>query len=362
MAPLAPQQERGIGSPDAHRLLLVDDDPNVISLLANALEDLGQLRFSVRGTDALRLAQECKPDLIILDIDMPGMGGFEVCMALKSSFQLADVPVIFITGHDPGEHEIEGLALGGVDFITKPLRPAGVKARVRMHLQMKDMADALRRSAYTDGLTGIANRRHFDDVLSREWHRAERSASPISLLMIDIDAFKRFNDFYGHAAGDKCLRKVALAVQKSGHRPGDLGARFGGEEFALVLPETDAEGAEIVASHLLDAIDDLAMPHADSPVHPFVSASIGVSSFDAQCSNWSGRPADSRFGNLCVHHPVADLLRAADQALYAAKHAGRRRAHFLRLDDLDVGGRTRAIPLRRLNAIGPPRIEASLHG
>lgn len=345
MDSISRQVEAGNTVRGACKLLMVDDDPLVIAALGKTLEEFGRLQFATSGADALRLAHASVPDLILLDIEMPGMGGFEVCRALKASPVLADVPVIFITSHDAGEQEVTGLALGGVDFISKPLRPACVVARLRMHLRMKEMSDALRRSAYTDGLTGIANRRQFDDMLGREWHRAERSALPISLLMIDIDAFKKYNDHYGHPAGDKCLQRVAMAVKQVGHRPADLAARFGGEEFAIVLPETDAAGAEIVAAHLLAAVDALALPHAASPAHPFVSVSIGVSSFDEQCADWLGRPADSRFGTLGPHHPVADLVRAADQALYAAKQAGRRRACFLSLDKLDIPDS--ALPLMR---------------
>ncbi len=353
MAPHPKLPDIGNPVPSAHKLLLVDDDPMVIALLGNTLEGFGRLQFATSGIDALRLAQDTVPDLILLDIEMPGMGGFEVCRALKANPQLADVPVIFITSHDAGEHEVTGLALGGVDFICKPLRPARVVARVRMHLRMKDMSDMLRRSAYTDGLTGIANRRQFDDLMGREWHRSERTASPISLLMIDIDAFKNFNDRYGHPAGDKCLQRVAWAVQQAGHRPADLAARFGGEEFAMVLPNTDAAGAEVVALHLLEAIDALAIPHAASPTHPFVSVSIGASSFDGSCQNWVGHPADSRLGTLGRHQPVADLLTAADRALYTAKQAGRRGAYFLSLDDLDGPGQAIRLSRQSQTVCGP---------
>jgi diguanylate cyclase (GGDEF)-like protein len=362
MAFLSTHQDSEKPSSGQHKLLLVDDDPMVIALLGKTLEGFGRLQFATSGADALRLAHTFVPDLILLDIEMPDIGGFEVCRALKANPLLADVPVIFITSHDAGEHEVTGLALGGVDFICKPLRPARVVARVQMHLRMKDMADALRRSAYLDGLTGIANRRHFDEQLGREWRRAERTASPMSLLMVDVDAFKKYNDHYGHPAGDKCLQRVAMTVLKAGHRPGDLAARFGGEEFALVLPQTDATGAEIVAMHLLEEVDALALPHAASPAHPFVSVSVGVTSFDARCEGWLGQPADSRFGTLGDHRPVADLLRAADQALYAAKQAGRRRAHFLCMDDVDVPGRSACLSRRRqpvmplVVADGPSRV------
>jgi len=321
-----------------HTLLLVDDDPSVISVLGQTLRGFGRLVFATSGLDALRLAKQHAPDLVLLDIEMPGLGGFDVCKAIKAIPEFAHVPIIFITSHDDGEHEVAGLALGAADFICKPIRPARVIARVRMHLQMKAMSDALRRSAYTDGLTGIANRRQFDDILAREWHRAERSSAPISMLMVDIDAFKKYNDLYGHPAGDKCLQAVAAAVKQVAHRPGDLAARFGGEEFALVLPETDAAGARCVAAHLIDSVRAMRLPHAASPVTPHVTVSVGVSTFDESCASWTGRPIDSRFGGLGDHPQLADLVQSADQGLYAAKNAGRDQAWFLSIDDLGCSG------------------------
>lgn len=322
-----------------YNLLLVDDDPTVIGALGKTLQELGRLRFATSGLDALRMAQLEAPDLIVLDIEMPGMDGLEVCKVLKAHPRLVDVPVILITSHDGGEHEVIGLELGAADFISKPLRPARVIARARMQLRMKAMGDALRKSAYTDALTCIANRRQFDDMLHREWHRAQRTGMPISLLMIDIDAFKNFNDHYGHPAGDKCLKAVAQAVRQSAHRPADLAARFGGEEFAVLLPETDGEGARQVVLRLLEAVRDLQLAHAASPVTDQVTVSIGVSSFDEQCRSWLGRPADSRFGNLGDYHPATDLVESADKALYTAKQAGRQQAWSLGIDDRHLPSR-----------------------
>lgn len=326
---------------DRFSILLVDDDPTVVGVLSNILQDVGRLRFATSGPDALRLARKYPPDLVLLDIEMPGMNGFEVCSAMKATSELADVPIIFITSHDGGDEEVTGLSLGGVDFISKPPRPAQVVARVRMHLRMKQMADVLRSAAYTDGLTGVANRRHFDEALSREWLRAQRTGSPMSLVLSDIDAFKKYNDHYGHQAGDQCLQRVALALRQVLHRPADLVARYGGEEFAVLLPETDATGARFLASQLLDAVDALGLPHAASPVADHVTLSVGVSAFDENCCGWVEHPSDSRFTGLVARPPVSDLVAAADQALYAAKEAGRNTARFLDIDD--VGAPMRAI-------------------
>ncbi len=326
---------------DQFNVLLVDDDPTVIGVLGNILQDVGRLRFATSGPDAMRLARQNPPDVVLLDIELPGMSGFEVCSAMKATPALADVPIIFITSHDGGDEEVTGLSLGGVDFICKPPRPAQVLARVRMHLRMKQMADALRAAAYTDGLTGVANRRHFDEALTREWLRAQRAGTPLSLVMADIDAFKKYNDHYGHQAGDQCLQRVALALRHALHRPADLVARYGGEEFALLLPETDAAGARFMATQLLAAVAALKLPHAASPVGGHVTLSVGVSAFDSRCSGWVGPGADSRFGGLGSRAPAADLVAAADQALYAAKEGGRNRVRFLGIDD--VGTPARAI-------------------
>ena len=306
---------------DSFNILLVDDDPTVIGVLGTILQEFGRLRFATSGQDALRMARQSVPDLILLDIEMPGMNGFEVCAAMKEMPLLMDVPIIFITSHEDDEHEVTGLALGAADFITKPPRAPQVVARVRMHLRMKQMADALRNAAYQDGLTQIANRRQFEETLQREWLRAQRAGSPTALLMIDIDAFKKYNDHYGHPAGDRCLQAVAQAIQQAVHRPADLAARYGGEEFAVLLPETDSCGARFLALHLLQAVAALLLPHAGSPVADHVTLSIGVSAFE----EGTGAP-----GLPGLDQPsVASLLAAADQALYAAKEGGRNQARYL---------------------------------
>lgn len=324
---------------DRFSILLVDDDPTVVGVLGNILQDVGRLRFATSGPDALRLARQSVPDLVLLDIELPGMSGFEVCTAMKETPLLADVPIIFITSHDGADEEVTGLTLGGVDFISKPPRAAQVVARVRMHLRMKQMADTLRSAAYNDGLTGIANRRQFDETLHREWLRAQRAGMPTSLLMVDIDAFKRYNDHYGHQAGDRCLQAIALTLRQTLNRPADLAARYGGEEFAIILPDTDASGARFLSQEVIHAIGALDIAHAASPVAGHVTVSIGTSSYDESCHGWVGRSADSRFTGLSVRPPVADLIAAADQALYAAKEAGRNQARYLSIDDLGAPAR-----------------------
>lgn len=335
------------------QILLVDDDPATIQVLAQILSDVGNLRFAVCGEDALRLARASVPDLILLDAEMPGMSGFLVCEALKADPLLADVPVIFISSHGEPEFELSGFELGAADFITKPVSPPLVLARVRTQLRVKHLADDLRSIAATDVLTGIANRRHFDASLEREWRSARRSGDALALLMVDVDHFKSFNDRYGHPAGDACLRSVAQAMLYASLRPTDLVARYGGEEFVVLLPRTSRSGAEHVARGILDVVEGLAIPHEASVTALCVTVSIGVASYDDDSANWVPPSPDSRFADdSCARCGSIDLVQAADQAMYAAKRSGRRRA--CALDIADVGAPASARSIARWPQEGTP--------
>jgi diguanylate cyclase (GGDEF)-like protein len=302
-------------------ILLVDDDPGAIELMAGVLAGEGALRFAMNGSDALRLARAAAPDLILLDAEMPEMGGFEVCAALKEEPVLADIPVIFVTSHRNESFEVAGFAAGAVDFIAKPINPQLVVARVRSQLRIKRMADELRRNATIDGLTGIANRRRLDELLEREWLRARRSREPLALALVDIDHFKSFNDQYGHQAGDACLRAVAKALRSVCLRPCDLCARYGGEEFALLLPQTPALGAQHVARRILDCVEALAIPHAGSTVAPHLTVSAGIACCDGTGGGRAATPGEARGPR--GEASIRELIGAADAALYAAKGAGR---------------------------------------
>lgn len=308
----------------AARILVVDDDVVTIRALGKALEGLGTIVFAMNGSEGLRLAHEACPDLILLDGEMPGMSGYEVCRTLKADPGLAHVPVVFVTSHAQQDFEESGFDVGAADFIAKPIRPAIVAARARTQIELKRASDRLRELSSTDGLTGLANRRTFDEALEREWRRTHRSGEPLSLLMIDVDHFKRYNDRYGHPAGDACLFQVAQALKNQLKRPADLAARYGGEEFALLLPATDRHGAAVLAKGLLTAIEQLGLAHEDSDCAAHVSVSIGIGSHDTGCEFWLTGSGATRSG------PddgalACDLLAAADSALYAAKHAGRAR-------------------------------------
>jgi diguanylate cyclase (GGDEF)-like protein len=316
-------------------ILLVDDDPGVVQLIGRILVDVARLRFATNGKDALRLAHEAAPDLILLDAEMPGMSGFDLLKALKAESLLADVPVIFVTSHSEAGFEVSALQMGAADFICKPFRSSSVLARVTTHLRAKRTADELRRAATTDSLTGVANRRLFDELLEREWLRARRAGDPLSLLLVDVDHFKLFNDRYGHPKGDACLRDVARALQTCCQRPADFVARYGGEEFAVILPQTPRQGAERMAGRVLDAVETLGIFHGDSPTTQHVSVSVGIACYDEASACWVNSSAQRRSADD-PHAPCAnDLILAADMALYSAKHAGRAQAKLR--DVADVG-------------------------
>ncbi|MDO9314094.1 MAG: diguanylate cyclase [Burkholderiaceae bacterium] len=300
----------GIGQP-VPSLLLVDDDPATIQVLAHMLAGLGHLRFALSAADALNLAHESVPDVVLVDAEMPGMNGFDFCATMKADPDLAEVPVIFVSGHGHVETEVACFAVGAADFIRKPPAAEVVVARVRTQLRLKALSDALRREALVDGLTGLANRRRFDDQLRIECDRALRSGEPLSLLMIDVDHFKRFNDRYGHPAGDACLRGVAIAIQGLVSRPADLVARYGGEEFVMLLPQTKASGATHLGDLVVKAVEALRIAHDVSPSGPVVTVSVGVAT--TLCSADGG----------CTPASPAALVNAADQAMYTAKATGR---------------------------------------
>lgn len=242
------------------------------------------------------------------------MDGYEVCRQIKADAELAALPVVFVTAHSDAEAETRGLDMGAVDFISKPFSPAVVRARVRAHLTLKVQSDLLRELVFIDGLTGVYNRRHFDERLAREFQRARRQGSSLALMMIDVDYFKRFNDRYGHLAGDDGLRRVAATLKAQLKRPADLLSRYGGEEFACVLPDTELPGGLALAEEMGTAVLALGIAHADSDVAPSLSVSIGVAAL---------RP-----------HGVlgpSELVVAADEQLYLAKSGGRRRASGITL-------------------------------
>lgn len=291
---------------DKSTVLAIDDAPYNLKLLGQILVPQYRFLLATKATDGLELAQTARPDLILLDVVMPDMSGHEVCKQLKSNPLTASIPVVFITALKEQTDEAYGLEIGAIDYITKPFCPAIVKARVRNHLELKRYRDLLENLAATDGLTGVPNRRCFDQALEREWRSAIRRKTELSLILIDIDYFKVYNDHYGHLKGDECLRQVGQTLLAGPRRPSELLARYGGEEFACFLPDTDLAGAQHVAKELLESVRALQIPHSGSKVAEHVTLSLGVA---------------------CMAPTVGEapslLIEKADVQLYNAKKNGR---------------------------------------
>ena len=291
------------------RVLIVEDSVTNLKLLTNAIADEYELRTAASGPEGLRQAASLPPpELILLDIVMSDMSGYDVCRILKANVATRDIPVIFLTGRTEVEDEALGLEIGAVDYIRKPFSPAVVKARMRTHLELKRHRDLFEKMSSQDGLTRIANRRHFDTVYDREWRRAQRGQIPLSLIMIDIDFFKKYNDHYGHVAGDDCIKRVAALLATTPRRATDLVARYGGEEFVSILVDTNASGVTAVAETMRAGVQAMAIAHADSAVADHVTISVGTATMIPALDSQPG-----------------ELTRRADLALYEAKHAGRNR-------------------------------------
>jgi diguanylate cyclase (GGDEF)-like protein len=299
-------------------IFVVDDDPAVIHLMGRTLAPMADIRFATNGADATRLIRETHPDLVLLDAQLGDMSGLEVMDQLRTDPLLVDTPVIFVTSHHEEALEVEVLEQGAADFLTKPVRPATLIARVRTQLKVRQLTAELRRFATQDALTGVANRRAFDEQCAKACRQAQRTGAPISLLMMDVDAFKAYNDLYGHQAGDDVLHQIGGVLQHLSQRPQDLPARYGGEEFALLLPDTDLTGALHLAKVMLTRIRDLQIPHAGSPTGPCVTVSLGAAQLHP------------------VKEPTAavtELIEQADRSLYAAKRAGRNQVCALKPSD-----------------------------
>ncbi|HEY1016430.1 MAG TPA: diguanylate cyclase [Herpetosiphonaceae bacterium] len=324
-------------------ILIVDDDPIIQQLLLVMLRSGGYADAQIAGSvgEAFRLlgvaddAPALRCELILMDITLPDMTGLEAAQRIKAIDWLQDVPIIVVSGHEETAAIKAAFDVGVVDYITKPLNKVELLARVRSALRLHQEMDRrkareqellavtaqlkaanaqLQYLSTHDGLTGLANRPHFDDVSGQEWRRAARAGSSLALLMIDVDHFKAYNDHYGHLAGDECLRKVARALASVAQRPGDLVARYGGEEFVAVLPETDLAGARHLAEEVRAAIEGLCIEHRGSRSAEGVTVSVGASA----C-----HPADG----LRLEY----LLSFADDALYQSKAAGRNHVTALAL-------------------------------
>jgi diguanylate cyclase (GGDEF)-like protein len=295
-------------------ILVVDDEPLYLELIADILGDDFKILVADEGMTGMEIAANDVPQLILLDLMMPVIDGFEVYRCLKADPRTREIPVIFITGMGDVATETLGLKMGAVDYINKPINPDLVKARVNTQINLKLMRDKLALLAATDGLTGLANRLHFDGMLAYEYARHLRSGEELSLIMLDIDQFKAFNDTYGHISGDQCLREVARAMTKTVSRCTDLVARYGGEEFVVLLPNTCLKGAVIIAERIRNAIGNLTLPQRDANAGR-ITASLGVVT-----------------GRFLKGSSIVDVLAEADIQLYTAKAGGRNRVAFRALE------------------------------
>jgi len=292
---------------DTTEILIVDDDQSVILALHQVLATLGRVRFAGSGQQALAMVDIHKPSLILMDVELPDINGLEVCRQLKNCPSTADIPVLFITSRAEPSFQEQVFDVGAADFISKPLNPRVVAARSKTHLAYQQALQKLDQQAHTDWLTNIPNRRGLDEQLVKELAQANRKQQSLSLLMIDLDEFKKYNDHFGHQAGDECLKQVAQAIAATCRRPMDYVARFGGEEFAAILPNTDLTGAIAFAEQLRQQLLALQLDHAPSSKMPYLTVSIGVA-----CTDTSDKELTSE-----------DLLKRADTALYDAKRQGR---------------------------------------
>ncbi|MCP4696139.1 MAG: diguanylate cyclase [Gammaproteobacteria bacterium] len=291
------------------RILMVDDVPENLQLLGAALKQKNyRIYVAQSGPQALHLLKRISVDLILLDVAMPGQDGFEVCKQLKASPATRNIPIIFLTAKTDENEIVKGFELGAVDYVTKPFNSLVLSARVKTHLTLTRQARELQVLANIDCLTGIANRRRFLAFLDSEWRRCLRNQTSIAMIMLDIDFFKAYNDTYGHLRGDETLRRVAKAAKDVCRRPGDLPVRYGGEEFAIVLSNTELEPAYELAENLRVRVEGLKIPHERSLVKDVLTVSLGVA------ATVPGAETSTE-----------QLVKAADDELYNAKKAGRNR-------------------------------------
>ena len=293
--------------PDRPRILIADSGPTTPILARLMAQEcrIYTVPIPAHIPETARQADQ-RPDLILLDVMTPSREGLEICRQLKTDEMTQNIPLILIVDRDNAEDEACALKLGAEECLLRPFRLDVVEARIRNQIRGKRRNDVLERYANQDSLTDIANRRFFDLTLDAEWRRGFRDMQPLSLVMVDIDCFKQYNDLYGHREGDHCLRQVAKAMGQVLTRPGDLLARYGGEEFAAILPNTDLEGARLMGEQLRHAVMKLNIPQQRPDNARQVTISVGCASVHPSA-------------NLTCY----SLLQAADDQLYLAKHSGR---------------------------------------
>ncbi len=296
------------------RILLVEDSPTLRHAMSRYIEHAGhEAVIAENGEQSLQILEHDLVDLVIMDVEMPGLNGFETTRLIREWLAGHWIPIMFVTGKSDDESFAEGIEAGGDDYLIKPVNPVILKAKIRamerlieMRNQLNKLNKELETLSQRDSLTHLYNRRTFNELSTKEWLRAGRTKKSISLLMLDIDHFKQYNDHYGHPAGDRCLIKVSKALEDTLKRPTDIVARYGGEEFVVLLPDTDLAGAEIVAEKLRSAIEDLDIHHEMSDTAEVITTSIGLCSSD-----------------YTTGFKIAALFKPSDQLLYKSKADGR---------------------------------------
>jgi len=288
-------------------ILVVDDDTTQLNFYKASLSPNFKCSFATNAKEALALAHRFPlPDLIILNIEMPDTDGFELCNALKSDSLTLDIPIIFVSAHGSTENIIRGFQSGCIDYITKPVLIPEMQARIDTHVKLRKQARQVERLSYIDSLTGVPNRRKYNETMLREWQRCCRYGQSLALIVLDIDYFKQFNDFYGHSVGDEALTRLANCFVSLVNRPGDLFARLGGEEFVLLLTDCDRVGASLKADEAIKRLAMLNIENQGAPRSDQLTISMGLA--------------------ICVPKRVEDplhLFQAADEALYRAKQSGK---------------------------------------
>lgn len=298
------------------KILLVEDSATLRHALCNYIRSAGHEPVVAKsGEEALQIVERTPVDLIIMDVEMPGLNGFETTRLIREGLGDHWVPIIFVTGKSEDESLEQGIEAGGDDYLVKPVRPTILKAKIRAmeritrtRDQLASLNQDLKRLSQRDDLTQLYNRRTFREKAEEQWRQAARSKQPLSILLLDIDYFKPYNDTYGHPAGDECIKLVAKTLSKSLNRSGDVVARYGGEEFIALLPNTPELGAKHLAEQIRKAIERYRVPHKESPSGDYVTVSIGASVV-----------------NFTTGTTLEQQISLADKALYEAKDTGRNR-------------------------------------
>jgi diguanylate cyclase (GGDEF)-like protein len=287
-------------------VLIVDSSSLVLNTIYNVLSPEYRVECAMSGYEALEVLSTKAIDLALIDSSLPDINGYNLCRQMKKNDHWQDIPVIFLSDQKEIQNQLVGFSLGAIDYMIKPIEPLLLKARLKNYISLKKYYDKLKRQSLFDELTKLPNRRYFYKVIKQEWKMACTKEMCISLLFLDIDFFKEYNDFYGHVAGDVCLNKIAKALKKSIHHTHDLAARYGGEEFVIILPHTRMDGAIQVAQYVRSNIDALAIRQAETIPFSYITVSVGVTSIIPK--------------NKCK---VLDFIRLADKAMYQSKKRGR---------------------------------------